>query len=334
MGGDRTRYARGLPRRDRSNLKVTLISTVLNGADHLEPFLDSVASQSRAPDEVIIVDGGSSDGTADILARFDGLQAVVDPGANIARGRNVAIASATHDVIAVTDADCVLEPTWLEELLRPLEDGADVSMGFYLPITQTAFEACLAAINLPSDAGEIDVDTFMPSARSVAYRREAIEAVGGYPEWLAIGEDMWVNHRWRERGLDMRFAPEAVVRWRLRPTPAETWTQYFRYARGDAQAGMFPERHALRFGVYAGLIAALGSRRRWPKLLAFAGALAYSRRPLVRAWRRVGDPRRRLGVVAGIPALMAWLDLAKMAGYAAGVSDRLSGTSEDPNESQ
>ena len=88
----------------------------------------------------------------------------------------------------------------------------------------------------------------MPSARSVAFRRGAIEAAGGYPEWLAIGEDMWVNRRWRELGLDMRFAPDAVVHWRLRPTLRATWAQYFRYARGDAQAGMFPERHALRFG--------------------------------------------------------------------------------------
>ena len=56
----------------------------------------------------------------------------------------------------------------------------------------------------------------MPSARSVAFRREAIDAVGGYPEWLAIGEDMWVNHRWRERGFAMRMAPEAVASWHPR----------------------------------------------------------------------------------------------------------------------
>ena len=162
----------------------------------------------------------------------------------------------------------------------------------------------------------------MPSARSVAFRRDAIDAVGGYPEWLPIGEDMWVNQRWRQLGLDMRFAPEAVVHWPLRPDLRSTWVQYFRYARGDAQAGMYTERHALRFGVYAGLGAALGSRRTWPRLLASAGAVAYAREPVRRAWRRFDRPRDRALATAFVPGLMAFTDAAKMAGYVAGLTDR------------
>jgi glycosyltransferase involved in cell wall biosynthesis len=248
---------------------------------------------------------------------------IQEPGANISRGRNAAIAAAAHDVIAVTDADCVLEPSWLEELLRPLDEGADVAMGFYLPITDGFLSEGLAAVNLPLDASEVDPATYMPSARSVAFRRDAIASVGGYPEWLDIGEDMWVNHRWRERGLDLRFAPGAVVRWRLRPTLIATWLQYFRYARGDARGGLYPERHALRFGVYAGLAVALASRRTWPKALAAAGAVAYARGPVRRARRRSTDARERASATAVVPALMAWIDSAKMAGYAAGLVERL-----------
>ncbi len=275
-------------------MKVSLISTVKDASAHVEEFIGSVAAQTRAPDEVIVVDGGSTDGTPDLLRRagVEGTTVIEERGANIARGRNVAIAAAAHDVIAVTDADCVLDPRWLERILEPIEAGADVSMGFYAPITDGFLQECLASVNLPLDASEVDPASFMPSARSVAFRRDAIEAAGGYPEWLAIGEDMWVNRRWRELGLDMRFAPDAVVRWRLRPTMRATWTQYFRYARGDAQAGMFPERHALRFGVYAGGTAALASRRRWPKVLAAAGAVAYAREPVRRAWRRMPDAAR------------------------------------------
>jgi hypothetical protein len=162
----------------------------------------------------------------------------------------------------------------------------------------------------------------MPSARSIAFRRDALEAAGGYPEWLDIGEDMWVNHRWRELGLDLEFAPAALVHWRLRPTLGAVWLQYFRYARGDARGGMHPERHALRYGVYAGAVLASRSHRRLPALAALAGAAAYARTPVRRAWRRIGDPGGRAAATMLVPALMGWIDTAKMAGYAAGLADR------------
>jgi len=299
-------------------VKVSVVATVKDAGEAVGPFLESLAAQTRAPDEVIVVDGGSTDGTAERLRRAEGITLIEEPGANIARGRNLAIAAATHDVIAVTDADCVLEPRWLERLLVPLEAGADVAMGFYRPIAEGFLERCMAAINLP-DPDEIDPARFMPSARSIAFRREAIETAGGYPEWLDIGEDMFVNHRWRELGLDRRFAPDAVVRWRLRGTLHETWTQYVRYARGDAVAGMFPERHALRLAVYGGALSALGSRGRLRKLAVAAAGLTYVATPMRRAMRRFDDPIERAAALVAVPALMAFVDAAKMAGYLAGL---------------
>jgi glycosyltransferase involved in cell wall biosynthesis len=306
-------------------VKVSLISTVKDAAAHVEEFLGSVAVQTRAPDEVVIVDGGSTDGTVDVLRRAPGVTVIEERGANIARGRNLAIAAAAHDALAVTDADCVLEPDWLERLLEPLDAGADVAMGFYAPRTDGFLQDCMAAVNLPSSVDEIDPARFMPSARSIAFRRSAIESVGGYPEWLDIGEDMWVNHRWRELGLDLRFVPGAVVHWRLRPGLRSTWIQYFRYARGDARARMYPERHALRFCVYGSMAAALTSRRAWPKLAAAAGAAAYARAPMRRARRRFIDRRERAFAAMVVPALMGWIDTAKMAGYAVGLVDRAKG---------
>jgi glycosyltransferase involved in cell wall biosynthesis len=303
-------------------VKVSLVGTVLNGAGHVEEFLASLAAQTVRPDEVVIVDGGSTDGTAERLRAAGGITVIEEPGANIARGRNLAVAAAAHDVLAVTDVDCVLEPDWLEQLLVPMERGADVAMGFYAPITDGLLQECLAAVNLPLDASEVDARRFMPSARSIAFRRDALEAAGGYPEWLDIGEDMWVNHRWRELGLDLEFAPAALVHWRLRPTLGAVWLQYFRYARGDARGGMHPERHALRYGVYAGAVLAARSRHRLPALAALAGAAAYARTPVRRAWRRIGDPGGRAAATVLVPALMGWIDTAKMAGYAAGLADR------------
>jgi len=315
-------------------MKVTLIATVLNAAGHVEDFLASVAAQTRTPDEVVIVDGGSTDGTLAALrageGEGEGIVVLQEPGANIARGRNLAISHASHEAIAVADADCMYEPGWLAALCAPLEAGADVAMGFTQPVIGSFLDACAASLGLPLDPGEVDPATFMPSARSVAFRREAIDAVGGYPEWLAIGEDMWVNHRWRERGMDMRFAPEALARWAPRPSLAATWSQYYRYARGDGQAGMYPERHALRFATYAGLSLALASRRGWPKLLALAGGIAYARTPVRRAWARLDRPGDRALATVAVPALMAFTDAAKTAGYLAGLAGRKRGDGAPP----
>jgi glycosyltransferase involved in cell wall biosynthesis len=303
-------------------MKVTLISTVKDCAATVPAFLASLSSQTRQPDEVVIVDGGSTDGTANAFRRGEGIDVIVEPGANIARGRNVALRAATHEVIAATDADCALDPGWLEHIVRPLEAGADVAMGWYEPVAESFLGRCMASVNLPLDPQGVDPGAFNPSHRSVAYRREAIEAVGGYPEWLPIGEDMWVDLRWREAGLDMRFAPEAVVRWGLRDGLGPTWHQYFRYARGDAQAGMHPQRHALRFGAYAALVAAVTSRTTWPKMAATAGAIAYAREPVRRGRARARTPRERLAATIAVPALVAFTDSAKMAGYAAGLAER------------
>ncbi len=302
-------------------MKVSLVTTVKDGGEDVSRFLGSLAAQTRRPDEAIVVDGGSTDGTLEVLRSADGITLIEEARANIARGRNVGIAAATHGVIAVTDADCILEPEWLERIVAPVEAGADVSMGTYRPITDGFLQTCMASVNIP-DPDDLDEDRFMPSSRSVAFRREAIDAVGGYPEWLDVGEDMYVDHCWRELGVDMRLARDASVLWRLRPSLGGTWVQYFRYARGDAIAGMYPERHALRFGVYGGALYAWGSRGAVRKILAVAGGAAYAAGPVRRAMSRMRQPGDRLLAAAAVPALMAFVDVAKMAGYVTGLLAR------------
>lgn len=304
-------------------MKVSLITTVKDAGPHVGEFLASVAVQTRPPDEIVVVDGGSTDGTIDVLRAAERITLIEEPGAGISRGRNVAIAAATHDVIAATDADCALAPDWLERLLEPMEAGADVSMGFSRPALEGFLDVCQASL-LPGP-DELDETTFMPSSRSVAFTREAIEAVGGYPEWLPVGEDMYVDHRWRELGLDMRLAGDALVAWPMRPDLPAVWRQYFHYARGDALAGMHAERHAVRFGVYTGAIGVLASRRWAPRLVAAAAGTAYVYRPIRRAFTLLVSWPARAAAAFAVPAFMAYTDAAKMVGYLAGRLERALG---------
>jgi glycosyltransferase involved in cell wall biosynthesis len=301
-------------------VKVSLVATVKDAHPAVERWLASVRRQSRPPDEVVVVDGGSTDATVRSLRAVPGVTVLEAPGSNIATGRNLAVRAAAHDVVAVSDGDCELADDWLERLLRPIEAGADVAAGFYRPLARGAWQV-FATSHIP-DAEEVG-QGWMPSSRSLAFRRAAFEAAGGYPEWLAIGEDMYLNHRWRDLGARIEPAVDAVVWWPPRPSVAATWRQYVRYAEGDAVAGMYPERHAARFAAYGLLLgAALARRRRLLALLAAAGAL-YVRRPVGRARRRLppGSPAR-LAALAGVPAAMAFLDAAKMAGYLRGLARR------------
>ena len=125
-------------------MKVSLIITVLNEARSLPTLLDSIAAQTRPPDEVIICDGGSTDNTIDLLRaerRFP-VRVIERPGSNISQGRNAAIAEASGEVIASTDAGVRLDPQWLEKLVEQADPIATASpfqrtgrgrAGFFLP---------------------------------------------------------------------------------------------------------------------------------------------------------------------------------------------------------
>ena len=313
-------------------MRISLISTLLNEASGLKEMLDAIDGQTRAPDEVVIVDGGSTDGSLEILRAWAGgrpeIRIESRRGANISAGRNAAIRLATGDVIAVTDFGCTLDSGWLAALAAGFEEtGADVVMGFYTPDPRSRFERIVSCLNLP-EASEVDPDRFMPSSRSVAFRKTVWEKAGGYPEWLAIGEDMYFNFRVLDTGAKRFFAPDALVRWRLRPDLRSTLKQYFRYGEGDGRAGMYPRRHALRFGTYAAAAGFFAVAARRPALFAaLPAAVGIRMAPAYRrAFKRL-DPAEAATALAALPVLELLIDLAKMAGY---VSGRIAGRPEQP----
>jgi len=303
---------------------VALVVTVRDEADTIGQLLASVDAQTLRPDEVVVVDGGSSDATPDIAERWaragQRRTVVIAPGTNIAAGRNLGIATSTAPAVAVTDAGCVLDRHWLERLTTAL-DSADVAMGYYEPLTTRAFERIATCLTLP-DAAEINPERFMPSSRSIAFRRSVWERVGRYPEWLDVGEDMYFDFELVRHGVSRRFVPDAIVRWRPRATVRGFVRQYFRYARGDAVAGMYPRRHAARFGAYAATAALVALAFRWPWVVAIpvAGATVWLRPAYARAWRRLRAGRAL--AFATLPAIAAVQDVAKMAGYLSGFPRR------------
>jgi len=309
-------------------VRVSVIVTVLNEGRSIRRLLDSLLAQTRAPDEVILVDGGSSDDTVAIVESYADrlpLRVLIEPGCNISQGRNRAIAAASGEIIASTDAGVRLVPEWLEELTRPFawEQPPAVVSGFFLPDPQTLFETALAATILPSHA-DIDARTFLPSSRSVAFTCQAWQAAGGYPEWLDYCEDLIFDFRLRARYGPFPWAPRAIAYFRPRPTLRSFFRQYYRYARGDGKADLWRKRHAVRYLTYLVALPGLLFLGAWHHpawwLLLLAGVVAYCWTP----WRRLRaawgslNGLERLQSAALVPVIRAVGDVAKMIGYPVG----------------
>lgn len=312
-------------------MKVSVIATVLNEGPAIRRLLDSLMAQTRAPDEVIIVDGGSTDDTLEILQTYADrghlrLQILVEPGANISRGRNVAIAAASGDVIASTDAGVRLAAEWLAELMAPFESDnpPQVVSGFFVPDPQSVFEIAMGATVLPTLA-DVSPDRFLPSSRSVAFTRAAWEASGGYPEWLDFCEDLVFDFRLRDLFYPFDFAPRAVAHFRPRSSLRSFFKQYFQYARGDGKADLWRKRHAIRYLVY--LVAApmllllgWGLSPLWWAAGAGLAVVGMFWVPYRRLWPKIltlgwGE---RLQAILWVPIIRVTGDLAKMVGYPVG----------------
>jgi len=308
-------------------MRVSVVATVLNESSSLPRLLDSLAVQTRLPDEVVICDGGSTDSTLPLLEAESRLPLRVlrRPGCNISQGRNAAIEAATGEVIAVTDAGVCLNPQWLEKIVVPFEDTAtQVVAGFFRPDPQTVFEVAMGATVLP-ELREIDPTHFFPSSRSVAFLKSAWAAVGGYPEWLDYCEDLIFDFRLRKRFGPFVLAPEALVYFRPRSGLRAFFVQYYRYARGDGKADLWRRRHAIRYLTYlvaVPLIAATGTVVGpwwWALyLVGIPGMFWVGWRRLARMWENL-SPAQKWQAALWVPVIRVTGDVAKMIGYPVGV---------------
>ena len=186
----------------------------------------------------------------------------------------------------------------------------------------------MGATVLPVEA-DVDPDRFLPSSRSVAFRKEAWQMVGGYPEWLDFCEDLVFDFALRDAGCRFSFVPGAVAYLRPRSSLGAFWHQYFQYARGDGKANLWRERHAVRYVTYllaAPLVifAGLIHHPLWWSLL-IAGAVVYLWAPYRRLWPMLRglSLRERVKAVLWVPVIRLWGDVAKMVGYPVGVWWRL-----------
>jgi glycosyltransferase involved in cell wall biosynthesis len=308
-------------------MRVSVVVTVLNEAKSVPRLLDSLAAQTRQPDEVIVCDGGSTDGTLPLLHAEDRfrLRVLRRRGANISQGRNMAISAAIGDIIAVTDAGVRLDPHWLERIVSPLEDERGrIAAGFFRPDPRSVFETAMGATILP-ELRDIRPERFLPSSRSVAFCKSAWKEVGGYPEWLDYCEDLIFDFRLRFQYGPFVFVPEALVYFRPRPNLRAFFLQYYRYARGDGKADLWRLRHAIRYLTYLvalpviAVAGVVGNASWWAlTLMAIPGMLWVPWRRLLGLWHGMTH-LQKLRAALWVPIIRVTGDVAKMIGYPVGL---------------
>jgi GT2 family glycosyltransferase len=229
-------------------MKRALIATVYNEADSVPRWVDALRAQTVHPDEFVIVDGGSTDGTPDLMRKLFAAGGFPQPRiivqrCNIAEGRNIAIRLTDAEIIAANDAGCLPESKWFEEITRPLlaDETLDVVGGRSVSIIKNAFQEFLRRFD-PESPEPTMPDEIYPSSRNIAFRRQTWADVGGYPEWLTLtAEDALFNFELHKIGKKFAYNPEALVRWPVRESAEAYYKMLYGYGYGAAEARLYAQ---------------------------------------------------------------------------------------------
>lgn len=310
-------------------MKIGFIATYYNEEGSLKPFLNSLFSQSLMPTEIILVDAYSTDNSLKVLKRFlertESRKKVsvklLRKKGNRSIGRNFAISNSRCDVIVCSDVGCLLDKDWLKKIVQPFKDRKiDVVAGFYKPLTDTIFEKCVATYTcVPEDKVTID---FLPSSRSIAFRRRAWEAVSGYPEKLNTCEDLVFARNLKNKKFKFVVRKDAVVYWEQRKNLKDAFVQFYNYALGDGEALYFRKQTPLLFLRYIagiGMVSLQVLTQNFLFLLTICIlTLSYFIWAVHKNYKYVIDPR----AVLYLPLLQISSDLAILMGMTTGLVKR------------
>lgn len=257
---------------------VSVVVAARNAEQTIAECLDSLVALRYPRDrlELVVVDNGSRDRTRTIVEAYSGSVTLLDESKRgPAPPRNTGIRAGQGDVVALTDADCTVDPGWLEELVAPLADPAIGLAGGTILARRPATPIELLGEEIHDHRRAIE--GFRPPyviTMNWAARRAVIDTLGPFDETLLRGSDAEYAFRAGQAGFRLVHCPGAIV--------------YHRNER--TLPGLF--REGFQHAYHAGEL-----RRRYERYI----TAEHARRPdpAAPSTRRAGPPAARVAFVAG-----------------------------------
>ncbi len=228
---------------------ISVVVCTYNGARTIGRCLDALARMRYRRYEVIVVDDGSTDGTHAVAGTRANVRLIRTANHGLSSARNTGWRAARHPVIAYIDDDAWPDADWLTHLARTFAADANHA-GVGGPNIPPADDGLVADAVAAAPGGPIhvlltdDVAEHIPGC-NMAFRRERLEAVGGFdPRFRTAGDDVDLCWRMQERGWTLGFNPAAMVWHRRRDRVGAYLRQQLNYGRAEADLEQkWPEKY-------------------------------------------------------------------------------------------
>ncbi len=199
---------------NQETMKVSVAIPCYNGAAYLANTLEAVLAQTRPPDEVLVIDDGSTDQSAQIGAHYPVRLIQHSQNLGLSAGRNSAIEAATGEILAFVDVDATADSTWLETLLAEYTDASVMGVGgagIESNIHSTVDRWRQLHASQHHGQKRLERVDFL-FGLNMSFRREALLRVGKFDTRLRTNaEDMDMGYRLNDAGYRLVYQPQARV---------------------------------------------------------------------------------------------------------------------------
>jgi glycosyltransferase involved in cell wall biosynthesis len=233
--------------------RISVVVCTRNGDHTLRECLKSLVEVNYPNFEILVIDDGSRDVTAEVAKSFERICYHFQEHAGLSVARNLGTRLATGSIIAYTDDDCLVHPDWLLHLSHAFTNESIAAAGgpnIPPPARNRIEHVVAAAPGAPAHVLLSDTEAEHLPGCNLAIRKEALNSIGGFQvEFKTAGDDVDVCWRLREAGGRLQFVPGAMVWHHRRFSIRAYMNQQFGYGQAEA---LLMKKHPERFGFLGG----------------------------------------------------------------------------------